>query len=166
MSHLTVSRCVHRSRLVEGLVDDWQLHHQQALDVYELEELLEESLWLNELARKAWSQLRNELFDEGRLEKFDELDKIFGIFRDSVDRAIKNHKRLAGLIKWAGTEGFEVKRSPELPEAEEEMRRLLARMDAEWPKFDSTRTDESMRAIQAGQFQAIESVIHAQGQRP
>ena len=62
---LIVRRCLSRSRLLEELVEIWQIDHDRAMIARDVEELIQECLALNALWADAWKWVKNEAISTG-----------------------------------------------------------------------------------------------------
>ena len=59
------ARCLNRSRLVEELLETWQIEHEAAMLVQDLEQLVQECLELAELLERAWQRIKAEAYQSG-----------------------------------------------------------------------------------------------------
>lgn len=146
---ILVQRYLGRSRFFQELVEDWQLHHREAMLALDLEELIPECLDLARLSRRTWDWLLECLFDDKH-----KCDRVFaseGLVKDAIHRTVYLFKNVGLFISKSEKNGFLVEGANEFRQALADMERL--EKETEDPSIDSRLIDESLAAYQRGEYQ-------------
>ena len=154
---ILVRRCLSRSYLVEELVENWQLDHQEALLAGDVEELVSECLELSNLLKRAWRNLIKQLLDE----QVDDLDKAGRMMLAAVRKSEKVLQVVQGQIAEATRRGHPIETSGELQKAIGETHQLAAEIAAKWPATDHQMIAESLAAYKRGDYQFAGDLLNA-----
>ena len=68
----SVCRYLNRSSSVENLVENWQSQHNQAMFLFDVEELIRECIDLGALSKHAWQTLHENAFHRATHENIEE----------------------------------------------------------------------------------------------
>src|SRR5262245_34600890 len=116
-----VRRYLGRSRLVEDLLEHWQVDHNDALFAQDVEALARECVELGKLTRHTWNLLVNHLFDGVILN----LDEVGQTMDKSVQRTLGVFASVRKLIAEAKRRGFALECSTDFESAARETQLVM-----------------------------------------
>src|SRR5207244_10399260 len=135
-----------RAKLVEELVEDWQIRHREAMIARDLEELVQESVELGKLLNRGWSVLINRLFDED----VDDIDAAGKTMHLAVDVTQEVFKQIQARIQVANRKQYDIQGAEEFSKALESTRELKAEVSKKWPYVNHRMIRDSMAGYNGG----------------
>ena len=154
---ILVSRCVKRSHVVEELLEGWSSDHREAMLASDIEELCNESVELCQLLETSWQGLFASLFED----PFFNTEVVGQLFQDAVRRSAKAVRKVDVLAVEAQKRGYEIEKADELANGLARLDALDVEVATKWPFVDRRMIEESQLAIERGEYQTIEELLHA-----
>lgn len=152
---VAINRCLRRSAVVESLVEEWKLAHNEAMHAVDIEELCHECLDLCALWKHAWQHVTTLLLC-GKLNNTDEVG-------EALSRAVAGSVRAITHVLSAADEimarDFEMKGAAELKTGLRDMEAILSKIAEKWPFTNKKLIAESRAAIARGEYQEIEELL-------
>ena len=152
-----VHRCLGRSRLVEELVEDWQIEHKNVMLLRDVEELASECLELGKLVQHVWGVLSEELFD-GRIE---DLEGIGEEMRVAIEKTRHVVALVSNAICEVERKGYVSKQGADLRLAAHEIEQVAKDFKKTWPTANLQMAQESLTAYNRGEYQKAGDLLHA-----
>jgi len=152
---LIVRRCFSRSRLVEELVEAWQIDHTIAMLAHDAEELVQECLGLKDLIHGDWISIRDsvltgEVCDEavGRMGKM------------AVEKSLLAMTEVKNLVLHAESMGFHVEGAQKLTDGIVETEKIRTNMLRLWPEIDKAAIEATLECYKRGDFKTVEDLLN------
>ena len=156
---ILVQRYFKRSRAVVDLAEEWKIHHEYAMLVFDLEELICECIELGKLATHVWTSLADLLVTA----KITEIDEVGDKFRMAVERT-KEALALVqqGVVK--AKKDYKIDKADELLETMHAIESMSEDFEKVWPKANEQMAKEALEDYQRGDFKdSGELLANAQG---
>jgi hypothetical protein len=150
-----IRRCLGRSRMVEELVENWQIDHQQAMFARDIEELIVECIELAELVRRGRTWLADELFDE----KIDNIDKAGEMLRTAISKALLAYDRVQKTVEAAEQMQFTIDNARQFRAVVRELRDIEDEVKKTWPTVNRQMVNDSLAAYARGEFRTTEDLL-------
>jgi hypothetical protein len=152
---ILVDRCLSRSRLVEELVENWQMDHQRAMLARDMEELVCECLELQKLLHHTWTTTLERLFDE----QVDNVESAGEMLRSAINRTRRTLERVhADLVK-AQEQGYTISNAENLAKSLTETKQIAEDCENTWPKLKLEMVQASLADYAKGAYQETGKLI-------
>jgi len=159
---LLLRRCKNRSHQLEEYLETWQIDHQNALYVCDLEQLVQDCLQLMPLLRQAWDHTVERLFDKSKPSEMVFVEEQ--TVRRVVSMVSQLCRRVSGLIDEAEQAGYSVDATEAFRGELRDLVFLEKEIESQWPPTNSQHIRESLDAYGRGEYQSAEDMLReAQG---
>lgn len=154
--NIAQDRYLRRSRAVETLIEDWDIEHDHAKVVLDVEELAGECIDLAALGQHAWMNLRENLVRDPNCDMVDESENVM---KQAMAKTLKSFARVQELVATAGQQGVALKNLPAFETALQEIQYVNAKIETVYPPFDHAAAEEARQAFLRGEFITTEQLI-------
>jgi len=155
---ILVRRYLERSRLAQGMVEDWQLEHRQAMVANDVEEFAQECIELAALTKRAWSVLLVDLFDDARCND-PQLDELCAIMKNALARTRIVFDAVQASIAQAQAKGYGIANADEMHSALRDIRKIEAEVAKMLPSVNVEMIEKYRQAIERGEFCTAEDLL-------
>jgi hypothetical protein len=152
---ILVRRCLGRSRLVEELVENWQIEHKQAMFAGDMEELVVEFIALGELIQHGWESMIDRLFDE----KIDNIDAAGDMMRAAISRTLKVSTKLEEFVGLAEQMQNPIDKAHSFRSVVRNLQHIDAEVKKRWPTVNARMLNDSLAAYERGEFRTTEDLL-------
>lgn len=155
---IVVRRYLERSRLAQGMVEDWQLEHRQAMIANDVEEFAQECIELAALTKRAWSVLLVDLFDDARCND-PHLDELCDIMKNALARTRLVFDAVQESIVQAQAKGYAIANADEMQNALGNIRKIDEDIGKMLPALDLEMIKRSQAAFARGECISSEDLL-------
>jgi hypothetical protein len=148
-------RCIHRARLADQLLEDWEIDSRDAEFAKDVDEFVNEMLELEKLLRHAWSILVGRLFSE----QIDNIEKEKGVFSMALDLTLAVFDKVASNVERAHMKGYAVEGSDDFAIALNNLRSLKTEVGETLPSANRKMMEAAMAAYKRGEYQSAEDLM-------
>jgi hypothetical protein len=152
---ILVQRYHRRIRLLQEMLEDWQIKHQQAMFARDLEELVQECLELRRLTDHVWGKLSDGLFSE----EIENIDPAGRLMQFAVDKAVEVFEQIATLIRKADEGGYNIDASDDFSAAQARIKEIKTELAVQWPWSNHDLIQESLAAYKRGEHRTAEEML-------
>ncbi|MBI3824193.1 MAG: hypothetical protein HY289_16115, partial [Planctomycetes bacterium] len=124
-------RYLGRTRAVEGLVENWNFKHDQAMATMDVEEVVQECLDLSALCTHAWQSLRQIVLRDPNGPAVDEAEEPI---KAAVTKTSQIFQSVQELITQAQIKGYTIQNAKALRGAAQQVREIAAKIDVVYPQ--------------------------------
>jgi hypothetical protein len=152
-----LQRCLKRSNLVEQLVEQWQVEHEEAMLARDVEELCGEAIELCRLCGHTWQELKTLLFANC----ITDTEATGRVALEGFENAGRAVRRVVRLLDDAIARGHGIGGAQELRRGMNDVHDIKERLLKKWPFIDHQMVERALAAYGRGEFQTAESLLHA-----
>jgi hypothetical protein len=160
---IAVRRYWERSRLAQGMVEDWQLEHRQAMISHDVEEFAQECIELAALTKRAWNVLLVGLFDDERCND-PHLDDLCEMMKNALAKTRLVFDAVQTWIAETQRKGYVIANAEEMQSALRDIRKIEEDIDKMFPIIDEEMVKRAQEAFARGECISAEDLLReAQG---
>ena len=153
---ILVRRCLRRADLVQTLVEDWRLQHDDVHFALDVEDLVQECLDLSKSLQDGWTTLLNRLFNE----QIDDIGTVGEMMGTAIDRSLQVFDEVTRLLAECKRRKYDVECTAELNDAKSRIGKLKAEVASRWPSVDFEMGREALEAFHRGEYRSTEDILH------
>ncbi len=154
----SVLRYLRRSSFVETLMEEWQLQHDEAMFVFDVEEFVSECIDLGNLSKHAWRSFHELLLTDPNAPVIDESGAVM---KEALAKTLETFQAVNRLVDEASQKGHAVKDAAEFELVLHETIKISETVADIFAPPDPNMIEESIAAFKRGEYYSIEELIRA-----
>lgn len=147
--------CRHRTNGIEEAIESWERAHAHAMQVRDIEDIVNECVWVHDLLADYHAETMALLFGDDRFDEQAEGALMLGIL-SAAELAFTKVQR---QVSWAKQHGYAVDKAESFAEILQHLRALRDDVATRWPFIDPQQVTRARAQLAGRNAQTVEEIL-------